>query len=324
MSEQVARELAIQDHEPASETMRDDVLRGLSRDPKMLPSQYLYDERGARLFEKICETDEYYLTRTEIAILRRNMDAITERIGPSALLVEPGSGSGIKTRLLLEALDDPAAYVPIDMAKGQLREFAAQMDDEFPDLEVLPVCADFTNDYDLPTSKAMARKRVAYFPGSTIGNFTPDVAPTILRHLAALCYKDGGVLIGVDLKKDAAILEAAYDDARGVSREFALNYLVRLNRELAADFRPDQFGYEAPYNEVAGRIEMSLISLCRQVVCIDDAEVLFEAGERVRTEYAYKYDRDDFATLANTAGLAVTDIWTDADALFSVQYLCPR
>jgi dimethylhistidine N-methyltransferase len=312
------------DYQPATETMRADVLRGLAQDPKVLPSQYLYDERGARLFEQICETKEYYLTRTELAILRGNMGAIAERIGPDALVIEPGSGSGIKTQLLLEHLEDPAGYVPIDIAKKQLAEFAAQMDRRFPDLEVSPVCADFTDDYELPPCADTARKRVAYFPGSTIGNFTRAVAEDVLRHMGALCDAEGGVLIGVDLKKDRAIVEPAYDDEAGVSAAFALNYLVRLNRELDADFDLEQFGYEAPYDEVHGRIDMALVSHCRQVAHIDGVGVSFEAGERVRTEYSYKYSPGEFAVLAGNAGLEVTDTWTDSDRLFSVQYLTPR
>jgi dimethylhistidine N-methyltransferase len=289
----------------------------------MLPSQYLYDERGARLFERICETPEYYLTRTEIAILRRHMDAIVSRVGPGALVIEPGSGSGIKTRLLLENLEDPAGYVPIDVARQQLAEFAARMDRRFPDLEIMPVCADFTNDYELPPCEDEVKKRVTYCPGSTIGNFTPAAALNVLRHMGELCERDGGVLIGVDLKKDRQTLEAAYDDAQGISREFALNYFVRLNRELGADFEVSQFGYEAPYNEAHGRIEMALVSLRPQVAHVDGIGVTFETNERVRTEYSYKYSPEEFAALAGAAGLSVIEVWTDPDRLFSVQYLTP-
>jgi dimethylhistidine N-methyltransferase len=189
----------------------------------------------------------------------------------------------------------------------------------------MPVCADFTNGYDLPELGDAARKRVAYFPGSTIGNFTPTIAVDVLRHMAGLCEDDGGVLIGVDLKKDRAVLEPAYDDAAGVSCEFALNYLVRLNRELDANFELEQFGYEAPYNETHGRIEMALVSHREQVAQIDGVGVSFDTDERVHTEYSYKYSPDEFAALAADAGLAVADMWTDPEHLFSVQYLtlCP-
>lgn len=319
-----AIEVAVHDFAPGAETMRDDVLRGLSRAPKELPSQYLYDQRGAKLFERICETQEYYLTRTELGILRHNMDAIAARVGPGALVIEPGSGSGLKTRVLLKGLDDPAGYVPVDVAREQLAHFATSVVREFPELEVKPVCADFTDDYEVPAWDDDARMRVCYFPGSTIGNFKPTVARDVLQHLAELCDDDGGVLIGVDLKKDRTMLESAYDDAQGVSREFALNYLVRLNRELDAGFRIEQFGYEAPYNESLGRIEMALVSLCDQVVRIDGSPVRFKNGERVHTEYSYKYTLAEFAALAEKADLSVEETWTDSEELFSVQYLEPR
>jgi dimethylhistidine N-methyltransferase len=316
--------IAVNNCEPAAETMRDDVLRGLAKNPKMLPSQYLYDERGARLFERICETEEYYLTRTEISILRENMDAIVERIGPGALVVEPGSGSGVKTQMLLENLEDPAGYVPIDVAKGQLTEFATEMERRFPDLDVMPVCADFTNGYEVPLGENAVQKRVAYFPGSTIGNFTPAAAVDVLRHMAAICEDDGGVLVGVDLKKEREVLEPAYDDAKGISREFALNYLVRLNRELGADFALEKFDYEAPYNEAHGRIEMALVSQCPQLAHVAGVAMPLGEEERVRTEYSYKYSPKDFVALAENAGLEPTDTWTDPGRLFSVQYLSPR
>lgn len=317
-------DITVHDFGPGTETMRDDVLRGLSRAPKELPSQYLYDERGAKLFDRICETEEYYLTRTELGILHHNMDAIASRIGPGALVIEPGSGSGLKTRILLKGLDDPAGYVPVDVAREQLTHFVTSLVRDFPDLKVKPICADFTDDYEVPAWDDDARMRVCYFPGSTIGNFKPAVAVDVLQHLAELCDDDGGVLIGVDLKKDRTTLESAYDDARGVSREFALNYLVRLNRELNAGFRVTQFGYEAPYNESLGRIEMALVSLCDQVVSIDGSRVRFKNGERVHTEYSYKYTLAEFAELAEEADLRVEQTWTDSEELFSVQYLEPR
>jgi len=313
----------VHDFAPSTETMQNDVLHGLSRSPKELPSQYLYDKRGAKLFERICETQEYYLTRTELGILRRNMDAMAARVGPGALVIEPGSGSGLKTRMLLHGLDDPAGYVPVDVAREQLTQFATSVVCEFPKLEVKPVCADFTDDYEVPVCDNAARTRVCYFPGSTIGNFKPTVAVGVLQHLAELCDEDGGVLIGVDLKKDRETLEAAYDDAQGVSRDFALNYLARLNRELGTGFRVNHFGYEAPYNESLGRIEMALVSSRDQVVGINGSSVQFNNGERVHTEYSYKYTLAEFAALAKKAGLRVKQTWTDPEELFSVQYLEP-
>lgn len=316
--------ISVSDYGPMTETMRTEVLLGLSQDPKTLPSHYLYDERGARLFERICDADEYYLMRTELDVLHRHMDAITSRIGPQALVIEPGSGSGVKTRLLLDGLKEPAGYVPIDVAKRQLEQFAAETARAFPDLEVMPVCADFTNDYELPRCPNPVKTRVSYFPGSTIGNFKPATAVKVLERMAELCDDNGAVLIGVDLKKNREALEAAYDDAEGVSCEFALNYLVRLNRELGADFRLDQFAYEAPYNEELGRIEMALISLCDQDVRVDGIEVAFKDQERVRTEFSYKYTLAEFAALAAEAGLSVEETWTDPNKLFSIQYLEKR
>jgi dimethylhistidine N-methyltransferase len=308
----------VHDFEPDVATMREDVLCALRCEPKRLPSQYLYDERGACLFERICETDEYYLTRTEVSILEMNIDAISELIGPQALVIEPGSGSGLKTPLLLDGLKDPAAYVPIDVSRKQLARFAKQMRQQFPDLEVLPVCADFTGHCEIPPTETNGRSRVIYFPGSTIGNFAPREALAVLRHLATL---GRNMLIGIDLRKDRSILEPAYDDADGYSRDFALNILVRINRELGADFVIEQFDYEAPYNEDAGRIEMALVSQRQQAVHITPRRIEFQRYERVLTEYSYKFDLDGFAELAASAGLQVTDTWTDPADLFGVLYL---
>ncbi len=309
------------DCSPQTAKMRADVLRGLSQTPKQLPSQYLYDECGARLFEQICELDEYYLTRTEISILRRYLPQMAGAVGPRPLVVEPGSGEGIKTRLLLEHLDDPVGYVPIDIAREQLVEAAESLNAEFPALEVLPVCADFTGEYALPAPTRPHERVLVFFPGSTIGNFTPQQAGRLLARLGRLCRPAGGLLVGVDLKKDRATLEAAYDDAAGVSAAFALNYLVRLNRELGAEFDLDQFGYQAPYNERLGRIEMSLVSRRAQRVRLDRTVVHFGRGELVHTEFSYKYDLRGFAALASQAGLSVARVWTDPQRRFSLQYL---
>jgi dimethylhistidine N-methyltransferase len=316
-------DIVVHDYEPETATMRRDVLQGLARVPKCLPSRYLYDQRGSRLFDLICQTEEYYLTRTELAILRRHTIAIARRIGPQALIIEPGSGSGVKTRLLLDALECPAGYVPIDVARQTLADAASRIARQFAQLHVVPVCADFTSMYDVPPIQGEVGKRVVYFPGSTIGNFAADEAIRLLGHMADLCKDDGAVLIGVDLKKDPAILEPAYDDAQGVSREFALNYLVRLNRELDADFRLKCFGYEAPYNEEQGRIEMALVSRCSQTVRIEDSRIAIGSGERVYTEFSYKYDLSEFAALAAACGLQVEDVWADSNRFFGVFYLSP-
>ncbi len=314
----------VHDYSPETSRMRDDVLKGLRQQPKHFPSQYLYDDRGARLFERICELDEYYLTRTENAIIAENIAHISQRLGPQAILIEPGSGAGEKALTLLSHMPEPAAYVPIDVARDQLAEVAVNIDRTHTEVDVVPICADFTHDHDLPIGRIEGRRRVVFFPGSTIGNFARDAARELLSSLAELAEPGGGVLIGVDLKKDRAILEAAYDDAEGVSAEFAKNILVRLNRELDAGFEISQFDYEAPYNADAGRIEMALVSRRAQSVRINGDSVTFARGERIRTEFSYKYEPHEFADLAGSAGLRVLDVWTDADRLFSVQYLEPQ
>jgi len=321
MKTTLASEITVGDFAPPTEQMHADVIAGLGKRPRELPTRYLYDERGSQLFEKICESDEYYLTRTELEIMSRHAGEMAAVIGPRALLIEPGSGSGRKTQILLEHLDRPAGYVPLDISADHLERSAAKINEQFPQLSIMPVCADFFGDFEFPDFPSGAARRVVYFPGSTIGNMLPPNAVKLLARMAGWCGAEAGLLIGVDLKKDRAVLEAAYDDAGGVSAEFALNYLVRLNRELHANFRLDKFDYAAPCNEAAGRIEMYLVSRCDQTVCIGDARFHFTAGERIRTEWSYKYTLDEFAALAAQAGLAVEKVWTDPHTMFSVQYL---
>lgn len=311
----------LHDQEPAVATMRDDVIEGLRSRPKFLPSQYLYDERGARLFERICEQPEYYITRTELAILESSLGAIADRIGPGALLIEPGSGEGIKSALLLGGLHEPAGFAPIDISRTQLVSVAKSISEQFPGLEVVPVCADFTDDPEVPAVTRTVRTRLAFFPGSTVGNLVPERALDVLRHLRTLARERGFVLVGVDLKKRPEVIELAYDDPAGVSREFALNYLRRLNTELGADFDLDEFGYEAPYDPELGRVEMALVSRKAQSVHIGAAKIHFDEGERVRTEFSYKYDLPGFQVLAERAGLTLEEAWTDADDLFAVVLL---
>lgn len=310
----------VHDLAPETAQMRTEVLAGLQQEPKRFPSHYLYDDRGARLFEQICEVEEYYVTRTEKAVMRQHAADISRHIGARAVLIEPGSGAGEKAQALLAELDEPAAYVPIDVAGEQLAEVAADIDRSYPEVDVVPVCADFTAKHELPLDQVDGERRVVYFPGSTIGNFEPAEARELLRRMAELAGPDGGVLIGVDLKKDPAILEPAYDDAAGVSAAFGQNILVRLNRELGADFDLEQFEYRARYDEARGRIEMALVSQSDQDVTIGETTIRFEAGERAVTEYSYKYTLAEFAQLAAEAGLTVVKAWTDPKQLFSVQY----
>ncbi len=303
-----------------SRTFLDDVLRTLGKTPRSVPSKYLYDERGSRLFEQICGLDEYYLTRTEDAILRECADEIAARIGEGCLLIEYGSGSSTKTRILLDRARGLAAYVPIDASRELLLQSVEGLRVRYPGLEVRPVCADYTGDYELPKLDPPESRRVVWFPGSTIGNLTPGEAKVFLSHVARVAGDGGGLLIGVDLHKDTATLEAAYDDPKGISAEFALNLLDRMNRELGADFRRDRFGYHAGYDEREQRIEMTIVSLAAQDVRIGGRTFALEAGERIRTEYSDKYTLDGFAELAHGSGLEVERLWTDAEGLFSVQY----
>ncbi len=306
------------DFAPEQATFRKEVLQGLQKAQKELPSKYFYDERGSQLFEQICELDEYYPTRTELAIMQRAMPEIVELLGPACLLVEYGSGSSQKTRQLLDALPEPAGYVPIDISKEYLAFSAQSLMTTYPGLEVLPVCADYTSTFTIPTPTKPVACQIGYYPGSTIGNFDPIPAQQFLKRIAALC---GGLLIGVDLKKDYNILHHAYNDKQGVTAQFNLNLLIRINRELEANFALDCFTHYACYNPGNNRIEMHLVSLREQVVRIGDVEIGFKRGESIWTESSYKYTLDEFARLASSAGFAVKHVWIDEQNLFSVQYL---
>jgi L-histidine Nalpha-methyltransferase len=317
----VTRTPDVHDLAPARARFRADVLRGLRRPHKRLPCKYFYDGAGSHLFDRICELPEYYPTRTELALLRAHAPAMAQCLGPNCLVVEYGSGSGVKTRLLLDALDRPAAYLPVDIAREHLERSAGELAAEYPGLKVLPVCADFTRPFALAPGTPPAARRAVYFPGSTIGNFGPRAARRLLRGMARLVGPGGAVLIGVDLKKDPRVLEAAYDDATGVTAEFNKNLLTRINRELGADFRPDRFGHHALYNPTYGRIEMHLISHRRQVVQMAGERIDFAEGEGIHTENSYKYTVRGFQDLAAGAGLRARQVWTDDRRWFSVQYL---
>jgi len=301
--------------------MLEDVLDGLSATPKSLPSKYFYDEVGSRLFDEITELDEYYLTRTETGIMRRCVDEMAEAIGPGALVVEPGSGSSVKTRILLEHLDAPAAYVPVDISGDYLRAAARELSAAHPGLTVLPLVADFTEPLELPGLPDAPARRVVYFPGSTIGNFQVLEATRLLRRLRSLVGPDGAVLIGYDLVKDVDVLEAAYDDAAGVTARFNLNLLAHVNAELGSDFDLDAFTHRAPFNAEASRIEMYLVSRTYQRVRVGDSVFEFEEGEPLLTEYSHKYTLESFAELAGSAGLVASRTWTDEDDMFCVQLL---
>jgi L-histidine Nalpha-methyltransferase len=311
----------ILDFGPATEKFRADVLRGLRRPHKRLPCKYFYDAVGSRLFDAICRVPEYYPTRTELDLLREHVDDMANRLGPKVALIEYGSGSSVKTRLVLDALDHPAAYLPVDISREHLRAAAAKLAGDYPDLIVRPVCADFTRTVKLPADLPAGARRVVYFPGSTIGNFGPRAAERLVRGMTRLIGRSGAVLIGVDLKKDPRVLEAAYDDSAGVTVAFNKNLLERINRELQGNFDPDAFRHHALYNPKFGRVEMHLISLRRQSTCIAGESIDFSEGESVHTECSYKYTVTGFRELAARAGLRARQVWTDARGWFSVHYL---
>lgn len=321
---QTARRLALQDFSPSAARFLEEALEGLSKPRKTLPSKYFYDERGSQLFEEICRLDEYYPTRTELAILRARVDEMAEVIGPQALIVEYGSGASIKTRLLLDALHDPVAYVPVEISKEFLEQTAEAINADYPSLEVLPVCADYTAAFDLPEPSKPALRDVAYFPGSTLGNFEPAQAKRFLSQVAHMCGKGGALLIGLDLRKDPRILEAAYNDSEGVTAAFNLNILARMNRELRTDFDLKKFEHRAIWNEEKSRIEMHLWSTEEQTVLVGDEPIHFREGESICTEYSHKFSIEGFRETAEACGFSVERVWTDADDLFSVQYLVVR
>ncbi len=302
------------------ETFREEVLAGLREDPKSLPCKYFYDARGSALFESICELEEYYPTRTELEIMEAHSADMADRIGPAAFLIEYGSGSGRKTRVLLEALDRPAVYIPIDISQETLVESAEAIGKQYPELEVLPLCADYQGSVVLPGAERPTGRRVVYFPGSTIGNFVPSEAVAFLARMAQQAGQGGGVLIGVDLKKDVGQLERAYDDAKGVTAAFNRNLLVRINRELGANFVEQQFLHEARWNPSEGRVEMHLVASHACAVSVGGEEIRFQAGESIHTENSYKYGIREFEELAVAAGLALCDLWTDPGQHFSVYY----
>lgn len=297
-----------------------DVLAGLRASPKVLPSKYFYDQRGSQLFDQICELPEYYPTRTEVAIMQSHAPAMGDLIGPNSMIIELGSGSSMKTGWLLENVPRPLCYVPVDISGEHLLEAADRIADRFADIEVLPVCADFSAEFELPEADTAIDRRVAYFPGSTIGNFRPAPARQLLAGIAKLVGPGGGLLIGFDLEKDRQTLEAAYDDADQVTAAFNKNLLRRINQELGGDFALEQFRHRAVYNESHRRVEMHLVSRVQQVVRIDGATVPFAAGESIRTELSHKYRPDSFARLAQSAGFTPVQLWTDLKQLFAVGY----
>ena len=306
---------------PGEESFRDAVLVGLSGTPKSLPCKFFYDQRGSALFEAICEVPEYYLTRTELGILNGHAGDMAARIGPNCRLVELGSGASIKVRLLLAALEAPLAYVPVDLSRGFLRDAAASIAADFPDIEVIAVCADYTRPFVLPRIGGPQGKAVGFFPGSTIGNFEPEAVVAFLEHCGALLGPGAEMLIGADVKKAKAVLDAAYNDAQGLNAAFNLNLLHRIRNELDGDIAIDDFAHVAFYNPDEGRVELYIKSLREQHATIAGRRFSLAAGEMIHTENSYKYAIPEFRSLAARAGFRTLDTWTDAEGKFAVYYL---
>jgi L-histidine N-alpha-methyltransferase len=309
------------DSDPTLADDADEILRGLSAPQKHLSPKYFYDETGSRLFDEICTLPEYYPTRTERAIMDACLGEMAEMIGPRVTVIEFGSGSSQKIRQLLDGLDDPVAYVPVDISEDYLSSMAHAVARDYPWLQVLPVFADFTRPFDLPTSIQAPGRNLVFFPGSTIGNFERGDAASLLDVMRIEAGPGGALLIGVDRKKDPAILHAAYNDAAGVTAAFNLNVLRRLNNELGARFNLTNFRHEAIYDDAQGRIEMRLVSRVAQRVAIAGHTLEFRAGEHIVTEYSHKYTDDEFAALAASVGWQTEQVWHDDAGLFGVHFL---
>jgi dimethylhistidine N-methyltransferase len=303
-----------------SSSFAQDLARGLRGRPKHVAPKYFYDDAGSALFDRICELSEYYLTRAELSILRDSAGLLGSRVGEGVRVVELGSGSGAKTRPLLDALKRPAEYLAVDVSAATLDAATAALREAYPSLRIVPVRADFTSAFGLPAASPRVRETLVYFPGSTIGNLTPSEAVDLLHRVRSACGRCAMVL-GVDLKKAPARLHAAYNDAAGVTAAFNKNLLARANRELGTDFELDAFAHYAFYAPGPGRIEMHLVSLKRQRVELDREGFVFEQGETILTEYSYKYTAPEMERLASRGGFRVASWYTDSAEDFAVAFL---
>jgi L-histidine Nalpha-methyltransferase len=300
----------------------EELVKGLLEPQKRISSKYFYDKRGSELFDQICELDEYYLTRTEWAILKENISCIAECFTDDSLLVEFGSGSSTKTRLLLENIKNLGGYVPIDISKKHLNEAVSQLNSEFPGLEIYPLAADYTKPLSLPEVHNEAEQRIIFFPGSTLGNFTKNQAREFLELIRSEIREGDGFILGVDLVKDTQVLKSAYNDSRSVTADFNLNILQNVNNNYGSNFNIKSFKHDAIYNTKANRIEMYLISLVDQVVEIGDTQIQFSQNEKLLTEYSHKYTVDSIEELSS--GLfTISKVWTDPKNYFAVIYLVP-
>ncbi|WP_051330505.1 L-histidine N(alpha)-methyltransferase [Niveispirillum irakense] len=314
------------DMAPAQADFARAVIDGLSRPEKQLPCAFFYDSIGSALFDKICDTPEYYPTRTEISILRDDGEAIAQRLGRAVQLVELGSGSSLKVRLLLNQLEAPMGYVGLDISRDHLRMACERLAADYPTLEVTAICADYHDEVPIPPPRdGMPRRRVGFFPGSTLGNLTPPHAEAFLarwRHVLRFGGTEGGgMLIGIDLRKDPAILEAAYDDAAGITATFNLNLLARINRELDGNFNLAAFRHLALWDADRGCMSMYLVSRLNQIVRVADQRFAFLEGEAIHTEDSFKYTIEGFQAMARRAGYTPAAVWTDPDGLFSLHWL---
>jgi len=314
-----AKKLSFYDQQPEAANFLDEVLVGLGKTPKAIPPKFFYDETGSRLFDAICDTPEYYPTRTEMAILENNIDEIAAQLGDNCLLIEPGSGSSQKVRKILEVVE-PHAYMPMDISGDYLRDVARGLANDYPQTSLHAVCTDYTKPIELPYSPANIR-RVAFFPGSSIGNFEPAEAVNFLKNIAQMVRPTGGLLIGIDLKKSPDRLTAAYNDAQGITAAFNLNLLHRINRELDANINLAHFYHQAFYNENRGRIEMHLVSNKNQLISVNGQQFRIHQNESIHTENSYKYSIEEIHRLAALAGFSPVKTWLDSDNLFSVHYL---
>lgn len=310
----------IKTEEITQEDIHSEVIEGLSKPQKQLPSKLFYDEKGSMLFDEITNLEEYYPTRTELKIMEDNIQEISALLGEGTMLIELGSGSSLKIRLLLDNIPGLAGYIPIDISTEHLINSCEMLKKDYPNLDIFPLAADYTKDFDLPKINKPYDHIAVYYPGSTIGNFTPQKAKEFLKRISKICGSNGGLIIGVDLKKDKNILEAAYNDKKGITAAFNLNILERLNNELNSDFNLNKFEHSAFFNEEESRIEMHLVSQDNFDVHINGAVIHFRKGESILTEYSYKYSPEAFAELVSDF-FNVKKIWTDKDKLFSIQYL---
>ncbi len=295
------------------------MIAGLLSAPKRLPSKLFYDERGSQLFDEITRLDEYYLTRTEISIFERYLPEMAALVGPNALVIEFGTGAGIKTAMLLRSLDHPRAYIPIDISSEQLAIASRELSARFPTVAVHPVCADYTESFRLPVVER-GERNVIFFPGSTIGNFEPPGAVEFLRRAASLVGTPGALLIGFDRVKDRKTLEAAYNDKKGVTAQFNRHLIERVAEGFEVSISPEDFEHYAFYNEPENRIEMHLVSRKSQVLCLDSQTIHLAAGEHIITEYSYKYTPESFAKILAESGFQVSNTWTDPMDYFEVCY----